>query len=321
MSTLLADCLLENKKILPEVFPGERSYDFLPAFLELIEVENSDETITLSCKYSLKSLGVVLPLIKKDKTKEYGFIGVHLERLARAIYETEAKKLKWKRSWIKVENKMQDWNGIYNETIAGVERDYQVAVRSLQEDHKRALEKQAKKGRVKLLDKFEKETQDLANEFLRQREKAIAHLNFYRIFTVRISPVDDFNLRTEIEQVIFAYATHDFQSKKLRESFFKGEYGDKRKKTLIDGIMQSLVQEGVLTSQGLPAKKISSLDDLRRHLTDRMGKGRWESCSYCKTPFYKILGRGQAKRKYCENPSCRTLAYRRRKHEKQKKGS
>jgi len=321
VNMFLVDYLLENKKILPVVFSRERSYNLLPAFLELIKVRIANETITLSCKYSIESLGVVLSLINKDNRKSYGFIRDPLEKLARAVYETESKKLKWGRSWIKVENQMQDWNDMPDETIAERERNYLVTVNSLLEDYTFALKKQTKTSRTKLIAEFNNKTQILANEFLRHIKKAAACHDSGKIFTVRIFPVGNVNLQKEIERIAFSYATHDLKSKEFLEKFFKGKDGEKRKEFRTNGIIESLVQEGVIASQGLPTKEIRSLDELRHHLAARLGRSRLENCSYCGTSFYKVLERGRARRKYCDKPSCRTLAYRKRKRTKQNKGS
>lgn len=306
---MLVDYLHENN-FLTEVFPRGRYCDFFPAFLELIKIKIDGGSITLSCKYSLKSLGIVLPLIAQENRKSYGFIRIHLEKLARAIYERESKKTKWGRHWFRIENRLLDHDES-KEVVAKLKCDYEKTVQSLADNYKLALKKRTKKARIISIQKFELESQVLANELQRKIDKTESA--FAKIFEVRISPIDNLDIRKEIEQIVFSYATHNLKSKELICKYFSSTDAGNKKKVIIKNVMDSLVREGVITSQGLPSDTMKNLGDLRIHIAKRLGSSRWERCLYCDTPFFKVYARGRAKRKYCDNPSCRTLAYRKRK--------
>ena len=325
MNVLLVDYLCENKNILLDVFaPGKQgaltgmSCDFLPAFLENIELEIDDETETVALlrELSLKSLALALPLVSKEKKKLYGFIRIHLEKLSRGIYEKESKKRKWKQCWVRVENCTQDSHKEYDEAVDRLKHDYEKHMSLLREDLKLGLKKRTKKGSEKKVAEFENEAQLLAQEFYGRSEKAKELLKFSKIFKMRISPFDDVDLHKEVERVLFSYATRDLKSEELLKRYFNGKDVKKSREDITKIIREILVREDVITSQGLPnTKKISSLDDLKEYLSCKLGKASWENCSYCGTPFYKKNERGKAKRKYCNKPSCRTLAYRKRKRE------
>lgn len=310
----IVEYLFENKGIIKKVFPSIRSYNFLPAFLEPIELEIKDETVTLSCRYSLKSLSLILPFISRDKRRSYGFIRYYMEMLAREIYEIESKKGKWKQTWIRIKNSMRDHDEGYDEASKTVKSDYELATKPLLESYKIALKKRTRAGRNKALDELDRKAVLLGKEHLQNLIKAEEQSRPVKIFTIKIAPATKVDIRKEIEEIAFAYDTHGISSADFRKNY-SGAAGKEKKQQRIRNIIDSLIVEKIITPEGLPTGKILTLDDLRSHLSRRIGRDIWQDCAYCGVSFYKIFERGRTKRKYCDKPSCRTLAYRKRKKE------